>query len=1119
MTRELRYLRRLIVAAAVLILLGMMPTLLAVGALHLPKVSESWLGRVSLAPMLEHVALVWAAILPQLHLFRYVGIALLAAGVIYILWKRWWVDAFAKSGVESPLTTHEVLVAEAEDIDGAKPDDLARGEIDIFTKRVAAEADAEERRLIEAGEAVNEDAGFDVRNQVSPGLYRWLRRQNRAALCLSGGGIRSASFGLGVLQALASHPGRSRAGSFALQNSDPEQEAQRSVLGRIHYLSTVSGGGYIGSWLSAWLHRDGFVRVWSDLTRRPSDLRNPGDEPNAVQWIRDHSNYLTPQLGLTSADTLAGISIVMRNTILNWFIILPTLIAALCLFKLFELLVLILSTHDQAGTTPLHLFGWLAAIGFAAMIVALRFRLRNRTSVMNLDEKMWRHQPDGARVFKYGILPLLVAAAALTLCLALASVQLEQGAYTGWVSRLFEGVMEGGRFKWPDILGIGAICGTLLYAVSWLSSGPRVWSKGLGEFWRWTISGTVYGTLVAATIYFISGTDFIEWSFYTPLEWIQRLFGELPRNELALNRRALALVFLVVPMLLLAQLVSEMVFVGLQSDEKDDDREWLGRVAGLVLRAAVFWIVIIFLACVSSDVALRIISSPVNWVTMGLIYIGGTWAAMFGRDAHTPAQSQGSGVASGPKSAFFTTLAIMFAVSLIVVVSAGIDWVVLGRSISEVDPRDPKQQWQAFGLILKAFAVSLAIGAIASKTINVNRFSMHALYRNRLVRTFLGASVPEDKRRPDRFTQFSASDNLRMHCLREQYQHKKPLAGKTGDDWRPFHIVNIALNVTASDKRLSWQERKAASFTVSPLHCGSSYTGYRSSKSYGAKEGISLGTAMAISGAAASPNQGYNSSPALAFLMALFNVRLGWWLGNPGPAGESTYAHDGPRTAVKSLLSEMLGMTRDDGEYVYLSDGGHFENLGLYEMVRRRCRLIIVSDAGCDPHYAFEDLGNAVRKIQIDLGVRIRFWGLDKLRPRGADGAASGIGPYHAIGEINYVASDGRSGNDDRLQNGIILYIKPAYHGTESSAGIRSYAAVNRDFPHDDTANQWFGESQLESYRALGFEITDAILTEGFAVAARTSGKPVDELDLEDVLMALRQNARESPADIPTRVA
>jgi hypothetical protein len=73
--------------------------------------------------------------------------------------------------------------------------------------------------------------------------------------------------------------------------------------------------------------------------------------------------------------------------------------------------------------------------------------------------------------------------------------------------------------------------------------------------------------------------------------------------------------------------------------------------------------------------------------------------------------------------------------------------------------------------------------------------------------------------------------------------------------------------------------------------------------------------------------------------------------------------------SIAPALKELAGATTDDGPWIYLSDGGHFENLGLYEMVRRRCRFIVVSDAGCDPQCSFEDLGNAVRKIYIDFGV------------------------------------------------------------------------------------------------------------------------------------------------------
>jgi hypothetical protein len=228
---------------------------------------------------------------------------------------------------------------------------------------------------------------------------------------------------------------------------------------------------------------------------------------------------------------------------------------------------------------------------------------------------------------------------------------------------------------------------------------------------------------------------------------------------------------------------------------------------------------------------------------------------------------------------------------------------------------------------------------------------------------------------------------------------------------------------------------------------------------------------MAISGAAASPNMGYHSSPAITFLLALFNVRLGWWFGNPGSEGADTYRLAGPSFALRPLIEETFGLTTDEAPYVYLSDGGHFENLGLYEMVRRRCRHIIAVDAGADQDYGFEDLGNAVRKIAIDLGVRIRFHGLDKIKKRPKKGIIGQGYPYHAIGEIDYPAATAATAiSRDPVHQGY-------YHGVED-AGIHAYATANPTFPHESTINQWFSESQFESYRALGFGITDGILND-----------------------------------------
>ena len=430
----------------------------------------------------------------------------------------------------------------------------------------------------------------------------------------------------------------------------------------------------------------------------------------------------------------------------------------------------------------------------------------------------------------------------------------------------------------------------------------------------------------------------------------------------------------------------------------------------------------------------------------------------------------------------------LFGAVLVIVLSIGLDKLLLDGSLLEL----LRLRSLATGYILLWLFIGLvtaaAIAGLASYFVNINRFSLHALYRNRLIRAYLGASRQE--RHPDLFTGFDVEDNVRVHEI------WPPKSDGGINSRKLFHVINIALNVV-STKRKAWQQRKAEPFTVSPLHCGSAYLGFCPSAEYGDrphknrdndKVGISLGTAMAISGAAVSPNMGYHSSPSIALLLTLFNVRLGWWLGNPGQAGDKTYQSEGPSVAAKPLFDEAFGQTTDDRPYVYLSDGGHFENLGLYEMVRRRCRLIIVVDAGCDPKFGFEDLGNAVRKIYIDLGVAIEFEGLKRLRNRPSpETVLRDFGnepiPYCAIGTIDYKNADGVE-----CENGSIIYIKPAYHDANEGAGIRSYAKANPTFPHESTADQWFTESQFESYRSLGMEIAQDVLNNDVNARPKLSG-------------------------------
>jgi hypothetical protein len=182
-------------------------------------------------------------------------------------------------------------------------------------------------------------------------------------------------------------------------------------------------------------------------------------------------------------------------------------------------------------------------------------------------------------------------------------------------------------------------------------------------------------------------------------------------------------------------------------------------------------------------------------------------------------------------------------------------------------------------------------------------------------------------------------------------------------------------------------------------------------------------------------------------------------------------------------------LTNDKDDYVYLSDGGHFENLGLYEMVLRRCRYIVVSDAGCDPKCALEDLGNAIRKIRIDLGIPIT---IDKFSITARD---KGDSKYCATGYIHYAEADGKE-----VPPGKFLYIKPALAGNEPK-DVFNYKENCPLFPHEPTSDQWFSESQFESYRALGAHVIDTI--------SRGVGRDWDPRKVPDTLKEFYDRATE----------
>ncbi|MBF0214318.1 MAG: hypothetical protein HQM00_12295 [Magnetococcales bacterium] len=400
-------------------------------------------------------------------------------------------------------------------------------------------------------------------------------------------------------------------------------------------------------------------------------------------------------------------------------------------------------------------------------------------------------------------------------------------------------------------------------------------------------------------------------------------------------------------------------------------------------------------------------------------------------------------------------------------------WIFHGALIIWAEGWD---EWQ-IGLSLGAAALSLLTGSMA----NINLVSMHRFYRDRLREAFMPSHDEMERNHPiaSRGPNSIHPDIFSLNALAENTVQ------------RPYHIINTTLNTITSENP-KWAGRGGDNFIFSPLFCGSDATGYRTTQTY-ADQKFTLATAFTISGAAVDPNNGVTRFGPLSFLMAMLNIRLGYWSINPQreipKQGRSV-----PRW-LPAILKEMLqNRLCEDRKYVHLADGGHFENLGAYELIRRRCDLIIISDAGADPGNTFDSLGNLINRARVDFGTEITIDTLpmrpeDQLsdttthnktesskekkcckqphnEPESSKGKKFCERPY-LIGTIHYPEKT-INGQKSPKKTGCVLYINTCLF-KEVPQCVLTYQRMNKDFPEQTTADQFFDEAQFEAYRELGF--------------------------------------------------
>lgn len=357
--------------------------------------------------------------------------------------------------------------------------------------------------------------------------------------------------------------------------------------------------------------------------------------------------------------------------------------------------------------------------------------------------------------------------------------------------------------------------------------------------------------------------------------------------------------------------------------------------------------------------------------------------------------------------------------------------------------------------------------------VNVNYASLGRMYRDRLMEAFLpdSTTVAENTWHPAS----EANDSFLEEMCRDSQ----------GNALKPYHLINTNVILTRSRKE-KYRRRGGDSFVLSPLYCGSDATEYIATASFmkgnrwlhGA--GMRLATAMAISGAAANPHTGVagkgpTRGPLVSILMTFFNLRLGAWVTNPrhgSGLGTMNYIQPG--------LCSLLPMGyKENSRYLELTDGGHFENLGLYELVRRRVGTIIVADAGVDIDFKFGDLANAIEKVRTDFGVSIRFEPedvvLEKVLP-GVDQSKAILkglaAKAYMPGQIKYPPTD-----QEPAFTGTLIVLKTTTT-PNLPVDLYSYRANHPAFPDQPTSDQFFDEKQFEAYRELGYRLADAMCDE-----------------------------------------
>jgi len=1080
-------------------------------------------------------------------------------------------------GVDDPFNVHAEIIAlfpRLEGSGGIEPNALAA----LLTQSPDAQA-----KLAVVSEYTPSkwllERELEAQGYWKPGsndTYTCAGKRSAAGLCLSGGGIRSATFNLGVLQGLSQH----------------------HRLSGFTYLSSVSGGGYIHQFLANWIHNRklsrkavfhpeifqtvGKVKERTALDDVQDFLHPIPNSPSArdghpfgnigyvtvvsepLRWLRRYTNYLAPRKGLTGLDTWTILAVWLRNTILNFIIILSAFVFLLLLPHIPITRWII---EHNSRPSPHRALDIVVAI--ATMLCILIPGNYVRRWLCDCGEKHDAN-PEFRKIFMAMVF-LFVASVIAAPAVYRSSLPGEFSYFytrtTPVVNPVFAPMPDRQSHvhytaHFEDTAGANSSVIKIdtdareaepvsrlrshweqrpasflphpLKASSFLPSSLPSWFTRQTSFPFTRIAFV----LANALLLFLLGLAadkapvlgkiallFLGAAFAWLLLFGVRTLFYVASFSIRPELISSLGVVLLPPLLFGIPFITLALGSGLiGNDMRDEQREWMARLRAASFLTGASWLLLTAFSLLGTElfdtIARMAVAKYAVWSGWLVTTVGGVLA---GRSAKSKGKTADGDDSMKKGISWIEVIATVappvFIAGLLILIAKLTNW-----GISSVPT--PYIQPPSLHVVCISGLVALIVFLLFGWRVDINDFSMHSFYRDRLARCYAGASNPT--RKPNRFTGFDNSDrNLLMTSLLPsswRVLEGMEQAGTIGAYAGPFPIICTSINLTTGED-LAYQERKAASFSFTPLFSGFNvgWTAGRSGDTqfngfvptaeyvYTDQGGVSLAAAVAISGAAASPNMGYHTNPAIAFLLTVFNVRLGWWLRNTRrrviASADPAHLPSVPRFGPLRLFDELMGRANDTASFIYLTDGGHFDNMGLYELIRRRCRTIVVCDSEADGQLHFEGIGMAIRKARLDFGVEVELGGVDddakdreqippappapesfnitasvsKVDPAGISGEISRSQPtpgqrrglnsfrdypnnatHAVIGTVTYP--------EDPEHPGHILYIKSSLTGDEP-ADVLNFRNQHPTFPNETTLNQFFTESEFESYRRLGQHI------------------------------------------------